>query len=81
MSILKRYGFCHFIPAFKAGEVPRAECFVKLYITIIAPIIAKEFLNKCKDFLFLNLLLMVEKNLSFQEDMKNLYEFLREKFK
>jgi len=37
---------------------------LKLYITIIAPIMVKEFLNERKDFLFLNLLLMVEKNLS-----------------
>ena len=66
LSILKRYGFCHFIPALR-----ELDCFDN----------AKEFLNECKDFLFLNLLLMVEKNLSFQEDMKNLYEFLKEKFK
>jgi len=37
---------------------------VKLYITIIAPITAKEFLKERRDFLFLNLLLIVEKNLS-----------------
>jgi len=28
MSILNRYGRCHFILAFRAGEVLRAECFV-----------------------------------------------------
>jgi len=77
LSILKRYGFCHFIPAFRAGEVPRAECFVKLYITIIAPIMAKEFLNERKDFLFLNLLLMVEKNLSFQKGSAKLKKYLQ----
>jgi len=64
LRILNKYEFCHFIPALKAGEVEMAECFVKLYITIIPPIIAKAFLNERKHFLFLNLLLILEKNLS-----------------
>jgi len=35
LRILNKYEFCHFIPALKAGEVEMAECFVKLYITIL----------------------------------------------
>ena len=50
---------------------------LKLYITIIAPIMAKEFLNERKDFLFLNLLLMVEKNLSFQKDSAKLKKYIQ----
>ena len=53
MGILNRYWFCHFIPVFRVGEVQRAECFGKLYITIIALIIARKFLKECKDFLFI----------------------------
>ena len=37
----------------------------------------KKFLNECKDFLFLNLLLMVEKNLSFQKDSAKLKKYLQ----
>jgi len=38
---------------------------------------AKEFLNERKDFLFLNLLLMGKKNLSFQEDSVKLKKYLQ----
>jgi len=64
LSISEKYEFYHFIPVFKSGKMSQSECFVKLYITIIATIIARVFLKERKDFLFLNLLLIVEKNLS-----------------